>query len=56
MIDLSPLATMTEWAIAALLAFLILLIVGIFADVQLWWMAPVTAGLWGVFKLTLFRR
>ena len=54
MIDLEPLAKLNVWAIAASLAFIALMIVGIFWTVELWFMAPATVAIWAALKYSLF--
>ena len=55
MVDLGPLASLAEWAIAATVAFIGLLVASAVVDVQLWWMVPATVCVWGVLKVTLFK-
>ena len=55
MIDLSPLATLSAWAIAALLAFVVLLVASAFWTVDLWFMAPATVTMYVALKASVFK-
>ena len=54
MVDLTPLAKLSVWAIAALLAFVTLMIASLFNQVELWWMLPATVTMWVALKASFF--
>ena len=54
MVDLTPLKTLSEWAIAAVLAFVVLMVTSAFWTVDLWFMAPATVTMWVALKNSLF--
>lgn len=54
MVDLTPLKTLSEWAIAAALAFVVLMVTSAFWTVDLWFMAPATVTMWVALKNSLF--
>lgn len=54
MVDLEPLAKLSVWAIAAALAFVVLLIASLFWTVDLWFMAPATVAMWVALKASVF--
>lgn len=55
MVDLTPLAQLSVWAIAALLAFVVLMVASIFWPVELWFMLPATVTMWVALKASVFR-
>lgn len=54
MVDLTPLKTLSEWAIAAVLAFVVLMVTSAFWTVDLWFMAPATITMYVALKASLF--
>lgn len=54
MIDFTPLAKLSVWAIAALLAFVVLLVASAFWTVDLWFMAPATVVMYVALKASVF--
>lgn len=54
MVDLEPLAKLSVWAIAAALAFVVLLVASLFHPVELWFMAPATITMYVALKASLF--
>lgn len=54
MVDLEPLAKLSVWAIAAVLAFVALMIASLFHPVELWYMAPATVTMWVALKASVF--
>lgn len=54
MVDLEPLAKLSLWAIAALLAFVVLMIASMFWTVELWFMLPATVTMWVALKASVF--
>lgn len=54
MVDLEPLAKLSVWAIAAALAFVVLMVASVFWTVEIWLMAPATAVMWVALKNSIF--
>lgn len=54
MVDLEPLAKLSVWAIAAVLAFAALMIASLFHPVDLWMMAPATIVMYVALKASVF--
>lgn len=54
MIDLQPLANLSVLAIAAVLAFVVLMVASIFWPVDLWFIAPTTATMYVALKASIF--
>ncbi len=54
MVDLKPLANLSVLAIAAVLAFIVLMIASLFWPVDLWFIAPATATMYVALKASLF--
>lgn len=54
MVDLEPLAKLSVWAIAAALAFVVLMVASLFWTVDLWFMAPATVTMWVALKASVF--
>jgi len=54
MVDLEPLAKLSVWAIAAALAFVVLMVTSAFWTVDLWFMAPATITMYVALKASLF--
>lgn len=54
MVDLEPLAKLSVWAIAAGLAFAVLMAASLFWTVELWFMAPATVTMWVALKASVF--
>lgn len=54
MVDLEPLAKLSVWAIAALLAFVVLMTASVFWPIELWFMIPATVTMWVALKASVF--
>lgn len=54
MVDLEPLARLSVWALAAALAFVVLMVASLFWRVDLWFMAPSTVAMWVALKASVF--
>lgn len=54
MVDLEPLARLSVWAIAAALAFVVLMVASVFWPVDLWYMAPATVTMYVALKASVF--
>lgn len=55
MIDLTPLAHLTVWAIALTVSLVALILASVFVDVQTWWAIPAAAVLYMALRLTTFK-
>jgi hypothetical protein len=54
MVDLKPLADLSVLAIAAVLAFIVLMVASLFWPVDLWFIAPATVVMYLALKASLF--